>query len=408
MILRPLRPFRPVRLPTMKSPPDFRALFAVGKVAWRTLMGGRLRLKVGAALTLLSAAVAVLWEGRGLDPASATDIANAAIVTTAMLGASVVVLVFTLFRAGEEAATGVRTPDDWDANPTAFHGMLLIIPTGAAVGAALLMITAGLLAERAITTDANSAVLFTVPLVIGAWALNMVLTSSRFLFSYAAEQAERVEKAQAEVIEARLAALQAQMNPHFMFNTLNTVAALVRTDAARAERTVENLASVLRRTLDRSRRTMTTVGEEVDYVRDYLGIERERLGDRLVVEWSVSDEVRTCELPTMTLQPLVENSLKHGIGARIEGGRVEIRASRSGDSLVLDVIDDGPGFSTVYSDGTGLGNLRRRLEVLYGEPYGMEVVPASGAHVRVRLPFVEFTMPESDRASESQKEEPTT
>jgi len=147
-------------------------------------------------------------------------------------------------------------------------------------------------------------------LLVACLSIYMVFTSSRFLFSYAKQQASRVEKAQAEVAEARLAALQAQMNPHFLFNTLNTVAALVRTDAVRAEATVENLASVLRRTLDRSRHPLTTVGEEVDYVRDYLEIERERFGERLRVEWSIPDDLRSGEIPTMTLQPLVENSVK--------------------------------------------------------------------------------------------------
>jgi LytS/YehU family sensor histidine kinase len=96
----------------------------------------------------------------------------------------------------------------------------------------------------------------------------------------------------------------------------------------------------------------------------------------------------------MTLQPLVENSLKYGVGARIDGGRVEIRAVRSGDTLILDVLDDGPGFSPTYSDGTGLGNLRRRLDALYGDPYGIEIIPGEGAHVRVRTPFVERDTPE--------------
>lgn len=374
----------------------------VAEVIWQTLRGARMQLKLGTAATYLLLMPVLIIKSNGFELESAADVSSFVIALVTMCGALMLATTFTLFRAGEEAATGRRTPDDWNANPTAFYNMLLIIPTGAAIGGGLLLAAAGLVTANSIATGTNRWAVALVPIVFGFGAIYMVFTSSRFLFAYAKEQTSRAEKAQAEVAEARLAALQAQMNPHFLFNTLNTVAALVRTDAVRAEATVENLASVLRRTLDRSRHTVTTVGEEVDYVRDYLEIERERFGERLRVEWSIPDELRSGEIPTMTLQPLVENALKYGVGARIEGGRVDVRARRDGEDLILEVLDDGPGFRRGFTDGTGLGNLRRRLEVLFGESsgtvpgavgpadprYGIEVIPGQGAHVRVRIPFV--------------------
>src|SRR5690606_10777589 len=132
---------------------------------------------------------------------------------------------------------------------------------------------------------------------------------------------------------AQLAALQAQLHPHFLFNALNTIASLVRTDARRAEATTENLARALRRTLVRSGRTHTTVAEERDFVCAYLAVEQERFGDRLDVAWAIEPATLPLRIPPMTLQPLVENALKHGIGERIEGGRVEIGARAAGGML---------------------------------------------------------------------------
>jgi len=364
----------------------------VAEVTWQTLKGARTQLKFGMVgmlfgVVLVVIVLVVIVQSNRFDLQTADSVARLTVSVVFMCGALVAGTTFTLFRAGEESATGRKTPENWNANPTAFSNMLLIIPTGAAVGAGLLFCTGGLIMASG-TDRWGSAI---AVLLVACLSIYMVFTSSRFLFSYAKQQASRVEKAQAEVAEARLAALQAQMNPHFLFNTLNTVAALVRTDAVRAEATVENLASVLRRTLDRSRHPLTTVGEEVDYVRDYLEIERERFGERLRVEWSIPDDLRSGEIPTMTLQPLVENSVKYGVGARIDGGRVDVRVRQDGEDLIIEVLDDGPGFRRGYSDGTGLGNLRRRLEVLFGERdggYGIEVLPGPAAHVRVRIPFV--------------------
>ena len=215
----------------------------------------------------------------------------------------------------------------------------------------------------------------------------IIFGATRALYVYGRRQSAAAERARAEVAEARMQALQAQMNPHFLFNTLNTVASLVRRDPTSAERTVEHLSSVLRRTLDRSSRPMSTVADEVDYVRAYFAIEQQRFGNRLQVEWHVDSWARSRTLPTMTLQPLVENAVKHGIGNRLDGGAIRIAISEVGEGLRIIVEDDGPGFASPHRDGTGLGNLRQRLQTQYAGVASLRIEhPPMGARVVVDLP----------------------
>jgi sensor histidine kinase YesM len=274
----------------------------------------------------------------------------------------------------------------WRLEPTRMNEMLLALPTLSLLSAVMAAV--------------GATVLF--PLIWREWYLLgglapmiMVLVystrvtadSTRFLYRHAREQAAAAERAQAEASEARLAALQAQMNPHFLFNALNTIASLVRTDARAAEATTENLAAILRRTLDRSRSTVSTVEDEADYLRAYLAIEQERFGDRLAVEWEIDSAALPVRIPPMTLQPLAENALKHGIGGRLEGGRLRIVARRMDGVLRLEVEDDGAGFAPGARDGTGLGNLRARLATLYGDRATLTVARLPrGARVTVQLP----------------------
>jgi two-component system LytT family sensor kinase len=249
------------------------------------------------------------------------------------------------------------------------------------------------------------------------WTTSMIAVTTRFLYGHAREQAEAAERARGEATESQLAALQAQMNPHFLFNTLNTVASLVRTDAAAAEATVENLAVVLRRTLDRSRRVVSTVDDEIDHLAAYISVAKQRFEDRLQVQWSVDPSARDVLLPTMTLQPLVENALKHGIGARLEGGALHIgvqleegprsaaeastptgdghdgfASGAGGQRLILEVADDGPGFPRKHREGTGLSNLRARLVTLYGEAAELVIDRgAPGSRVVVSVPALRST-----------------
>jgi LytS/YehU family sensor histidine kinase len=215
----------------------------------------------------------------------------------------------------------------------------------------------------------------------------VVTRSTSTLFALAARQAAANAELRDAVSAARLEALHARLNPHMLFNALNTVAALVRSDPRAAERVVENLGDVLRAGLDRSAAAQTSLGDEIAYVGACLNIERERWGESLRVRWDVPDDLRNVTVPTFVLQPLVENALKHGVGRRLGGGEIAISARADRDALTLAVEDDGPGFGPAWRDGVGLGNLRQRLRALYGGAAALTIEPhASGGHVRVRVP----------------------
>jgi LytS/YehU family sensor histidine kinase len=166
------------------------------------------------------------------------------------------------------------------------------------------------------------------------------------------------------------------------------VASLIRTDPADAETTVENLSEVLRTTLQRSQHTLGTVGEEVGFVRAWLAIERQRFGARLSVEWDIDPAVLDATLPPLTIQPLVENALKHGLAPRREGGRLRISVRGASDRLRIDVADNGEGLNGPVRAGTGLGNLRSRLAMLYGAGGAVDIHSSDdGTHVRVEVPL---------------------
>jgi LytS/YehU family sensor histidine kinase len=221
-------------------------------------------------------------------------------------------------------------------------------------------------------------------------ALFRVTNSTRRLYDWSMNVAASAATAQADADAARIAALQAQMNPHFLFNALNTIASLVGADGARSQRTVQNLTGMLKHTLERSSKPLTTVDDEIQFVRDYLDIERERFGSRLQVTYAVDPAIGTMPVPTMSLQPLVENAIKHAVASRLEGGHIRIKAARRLDrpAIRLTVEDDGPGFGPDTPDGTGLGNLRARLHTLYGSDAMLltETLP-QGARVMVTVPI---------------------
>jgi LytS/YehU family sensor histidine kinase len=221
-----------------------------------------------------------------------------------------------------------------------------------------------------------------------AGALRAASQASAQLYAFGQHESARVARAESQLSDARLAALQAQMNPHFLFNALNTVAALVRTDPGAAETTVENLAEVLRSTLQRSQQTLGTVRDEVEFVRAYLAIERQRFGERLSVDWTVDPAALDICLPPLTVQPLVENALKHGIGQRRDGGRIVVSVVGMAERLRIEVADNGDGLDRPLHEGTGLRNLRDRLRVLYGSAGTLSLESsAAGTRVRVEVPL---------------------
>ena len=225
-----------------------------------------------------------------------------------------------------------------------------------------------------------------------------VMQAARTLYAHARAEALDASAARLAAGEARLSALQARMNPHFLFNALNTVAALVRTEPARAERVTENLSDVLRLTLARTDAASGSVADEVSYVRAWLAIEQERWGERLRVNWTIDPKAEAAALPPLVVQPLVENSLRHGMGSRIDGVTISISIGRQQDDLVIVVADDGAGFPPAPEERTGLGNLRQRLAAIYGDRASLLVgSPSRGAEVTVRTPFEEPQGARADR-----------
>jgi two-component system, LytTR family, sensor histidine kinase AlgZ len=196
-------------------------------------------------------------------------------------------------------------------------------------------------------------------------------------------QLER-ERAEKLAAEARLSSLESRIHPHFLFNALNSIASLVREDPPLAERLIERMAALLRYSLDSAQSSLVPLAQEIDIVEDYLEIEKARFGGRLRYAIEVAGEMDSARVPPMSLQTLVENSLKHAIAPRPEGGTVRVRVFPDRESLVIEVRDDGPGFSLDHAlPGHGLDNLRSRLETLFGADARLTV---DGSSVLLQVP----------------------
>jgi LytS/YehU family sensor histidine kinase len=176
------------------------------------------------------------------------------------------------------------------------------------------------------------------------------------------------ERAYKLLAEARLSSLESRLHPHFLFNTLNSIAALIPRDPQRAEDTVGKLASLLRFSLATNHTGFVPLAQELKFVRDYLEIEATRFGTRLNYEIDLPDTLLEVKTPPMALQSLVENAVKHVVAQRTEGARLRIVGRREGNMVRLEVTDDGPGFSLdVVTPEHGLGNLVARLELLFAD-----------------------------------------
>jgi LytS/YehU family sensor histidine kinase len=201
----------------------------------------------------------------------------------------------------------------------------------------------------------------------------------------------RAEELEKERLQALLTKLKDQMNPHFLFNTLNTVASLIPADPPKAEQVVVKLSSLFQAILEATRRSEHSLKRELDFCRDYLDIEKARFGSRLSPRISIPKNVKAdrIQVPVLLLQPLVENAVKHGISSRAEGGRIWIGASLRSGKLTLSVEDDGVGFgnSPYAGSGTALDNCRKRLELAYGSEGSVEIAPRKDGGTKVVLRF---------------------
>jgi two-component system LytT family sensor kinase len=199
----------------------------------------------------------------------------------------------------------------------------------------------------------------------------------------------RLEEQEKLLLTARVEALASQINPHFLFNTLTSISSLIRSDPETARTVIVKLSGLLRRLL-RSRDHFVTLREELESIDEYLDIEVIRFGPQLRVDKQISPDTLDVIVPSMILQPLVENSIKHGFSRKVGGGRIIIRSVKENGHAIIEVEDDGLGMtgdrmSTALTDGIGLSNVNERLSVIYGASYRVHINSVSGLGTIIRL-----------------------
>ncbi|HEY3039113.1 MAG TPA: histidine kinase [Pyrinomonadaceae bacterium] len=245
---------------------------------------------------------------------------------------------------------------------------------------------------RKAAVDWLSWIFITLPFGVAVYLCMVGIEHAIRYFIEAREREMQLARLSQQLAGARFAALQAQVNPHFLFNTLNTIAVLVRdNDSQAAVRIVEQLSEVLRSTLSSHRANEVTLGEELELVRQYVAIEQARFSDRLRPEFRIDDLLLSAAVPSFALQHLVENAIRHGIAKQIDAGRVIVGARRDGEMLEISVTDDGPGIESdaVIPKGHGIENTRERLRAMYGARASLVVakLPEGGTIATLRLPY---------------------
>ncbi len=279
--------------------------------------------------------------------------------------------------------------------------------TARRVGALALAVLAGAVLYSAVVTavfgawsDGNIWPQIVYPIVsyfLRSLLMGGLLTGVLYYFSRETAAAEALQSTRLNLIaldkqmaEAHLSVLQAQIEPHFLFNTLAHIKRLYAIDAERAKAMLHHLFDYLRAALPQMRENASTLRRELALARAYLAVLQGRMGERLAVTIAVPDELMDAELPPMMLSTLVENAIKHGIAPQPQGGTVKIFAVRRGERLKVSVADDGAGFQGEFGNGVGLANTRARLLALYGAAgelsFGAE--GARGVTVSVTLPYL--------------------
>jgi signal transduction histidine kinase len=278
--------------------------------------------------------------------------------------------------------------DDWD---TQWHRLVILVPFGVVGGYLIGTLAADLLhgrpmLERWVAQPRHALGMLAMSLLAGAVVTYYFLSRERLAASRQRELAAR-----SLATESRLKLLEAQLEPHMLFNTLANLRALIGIDAARSQQMLDHLIAYLRATLQASRATTHPLRAEFDRLRDYLELMSVRMGPRLGFALHLPAQLESEPVPTLLLQPLVENSVVHGLEGRVEGGRVEVTARRDGADLVLEVVDSGVGLAAVdpsAAGGFGLAQTRERLATLFGSTASVTLAaaPSGGARATVRFP----------------------
>jgi hypothetical protein len=228
-------------------------------------------------------------------------------------------------------------------------------------------------------------------ILVTTWVIAAVAYCVRY-YQRDRERELRTTQLEARLAEAQLQVLRMQLHPHFLFNALNTISALMHKDVDAAERMLARLADLLRLALASSGAQEVPLKEELAFLQRYLEIEQIRFRDRLHIDIDAEGEVLDALVPNLILQPLVENAIRHGLAQRLERGTIRISAHREGAGLELAVEDDGPGLASFTDrEGIGLGNTRARLAQLFGAAhrFSLESAPGGGLAVRMTIPLKE-------------------
>lgn len=238
--------------------------------------------------------------------------------------------------------------------------------------------------------------------LVGLFDYGILLYGLQVLFEHVSDYQRRFREGElrssrleTQLVQAQLKALETQLQPHFLFNTLNSISALLRQDVEAADKMIARLGQLLRLTLDNSRAQEVTVEKELALLRRFLEIEEIRFQDRLVVHFDEDPEARRGLVPNLLLQPIVENAIKHGVSKHSRQGKIALRTERRGDRLWLQVEDNGPGLppdessGVVIKQGFGVASTQERLEQLYGEDFSFDLSNGTegGLLVTFDLPF---------------------
>jgi two-component system LytT family sensor kinase len=232
------------------------------------------------------------------------------------------------------------------------------------------------------------------PLLVKTWHFNLliywVIVAVSQAFDYYQRFRERELRAselERRLAQAKLQALQMQLNPHFLFNTLHSISALMHQDVEAADRMLSRLGELLRAALESSDTQEVTLRHELDFLKRYLEIEQTRFGNRLTVNMDIASDAWEAQVPNLILQPLVENAIRHGIEPCSKPGRIQLNAYRQADRLRLEVGDNGAGLRNLepVEEGVGLSNTRARLRHLYGEAHHFELVQGREGGLMARL-----------------------
>jgi len=253
-----------------------------------------------------------------------------------------------------------------------FAQLLLVVATiiiGSVCGSLLGSVITG--ADIALLHATPASLVQTVlfGILFGAIISYFFISREKLTSSQALIQEERIKRLHAEkkIVESDLKRLQAQIEPHFLFNTLTAILSLLESKPAKGRTMLKDLTLYLRTTLSKTRSDHVTIGQEIEIITAYINIFKGRMGDRLSYTNHVPDTVRSRLLPPMLLQPLVENAIKHGIEPKIDGGEITITASVTGKRLHIEVADTGLGFDNTRQAGMGLANVKERLQALYDD-----------------------------------------